>query len=147
MHKRLVLLFTLFAALLAFSCTKLPIFEFDLEGVEGKWLVTSTTGKMAIDYGHYDDIVFAVNDTVRFFKIRDNLHRLFVSRPDENRYYDEDLDLHYYMRIGYSPNEDKKSFNVIVNRTQTFELLEATKETIVFGLADNGAKAVLKKEE
>lgn len=145
--KRIILFTTFIAALLATSCTKHPVIDYNLDEIGGKWLVTSTKGKMAIDFGHFDEIVFSVNDTVRFFKIRDNLHRLYVSRPDENRYYDEDLDLHYYMLIGYSPNEDKKSFNVIVNRTQTFELLEATKETIVFGLADNGAKAVLKKEE
>jgi hypothetical protein len=147
MHNRLILLITLLTALFAFSCTKESTFEFDLEGVEGKWLVTSTKGKMAIDFGHFDEIVFSVNDTVRFFKIRDNLHQLYVSRPNENRYYDEDRDIHYYMRIDYSPNEDNKSFDVIVKRTQTFELLEATRERIVFGLANNGAKAVLKKEE
>lgn len=51
------------------------------------------------------------------------------------------------MRIGYSPNEDKKSFDIIDDRILTFELLEATRERIVFKRADNGAKAVLKKEE
>lgn len=145
MFKRIVFLVTIWAALLsAFSCTKTPVIEYDLDGVEGKWLVTSTTGKMVIDDG---EIVFAVNDTVRFFKIRDNLHVLYVSRPDENIYFDEDRDVHYYMRIGYSPNEDKKSFDIIGNNTYTFELMESTKERIVFRLANNGVKAVLKKEE
>ena len=139
--KRIVLIIlTLF---LAFSCTKERVFEYDLESLEGKWLVTSTTRKIAI--GH--DTIFAVNDTVRFLKIRDNLHLFYVSRPGENRYYDEDRHIHYYLRHGYSPKEDKKSFDVDADRIYTFELYEATKEQVVFRFADNGAKAVLKKED
>ena len=139
--KRIVLIIlTLF---LAFSCTKERVFEYDLESLEGKWLVTSTTRKIAIGY----DTIFAVNDTVRFLKIRDNLHLFYVSRPGENRYYDEDRHIHYYLRHGYSPKEDKKSFDVDADRIYTFELYEATKEQVVFRFADNGAKAVLKKED
>ena len=139
--KRIVLIIlTLF---LAFSCTKERVFEYDLESLEGKWLVTSTTRKIAIGY----DTIFAVNDTVRFLKIRDNLHLFYVSRPGENRYYDEDRHIHYYLRHGYSPKEDKKSFDVDADRIYTFELYEATKEQVVFRFADNGAKAVLKNEE
>lgn len=144
MFKRIVFLVTIWAALLsAFSCTKTPPIEYDLDGIEGKWLVTSTTRKIAIGY----DTIFAVNDTVRFLKIRDNLHLFYVSRPGENRYYDEDRHIHYYLRHGYSPKEDKKSFDVDADRIYTFELYEATKEQVVFRFADNGAKAVLKKEE
>ncbi len=144
MCKRLVSLMIILAAvLLSISCTKERVFEYDLESLEGKWLVTSTTRKIAIGY----DTIFAVNDTVRFLKIRDNLHLFYVSRPGENRYYDEDRHIHYYLRHGYSPKEDKKSFDVDADRIYTFELYEATKEQVVFRFADNGAKAVLKKEE
>ena len=144
MFKRIVFLVTIWAALLsALSCTKQPVIEYDLDHISGKWLVTSTTGKIAIEY----DTVFAASDTVRFYKIRDNLHWLYVSRPGENRYYDEDRHIHCYLRIGYSPKEDKKSFDVDADRIYTFELYEATKEQVVFRLANNGAKAVLKKEE
>ena len=139
--KRVVLIIlTLF---LAFSCTKQPVIEYDLDHISGKWLVTSTTGKIAIEY----DTVFAASDTVRFYKIRDNLHWLYVSRPGENRYYDEDRHIHCYLRIGYSAKEDKKSFDVDADRIYTFELYEATKEQVVFRFADNGVKAVLKKED
>ena len=144
MFKRIVFLVIIWAALLsAFSCTKTPVIEYDLDGVEGKWLVTSTTGKIAIEY----DTIFSVNDTVRFYTVRENIHWLYVSRPGENVKYDEDINVHYYKRIGYSPKEDKKSFDVDADRIYTFELFEATKAQIVFRLANNGAKAVLKKEE
>lgn len=141
--KRIILFTTFIAALLATSCTKHPVIDYNLDEIGGKWLVTSTTRKIAIGY----DTIFAVNDTVRFLKIRDNLHLFYVSRPGENRYYDEDRHIHYYLRHGYSLKEDKKSFDVDADRIYTFELYEATKEQVVFRFADNGAKAVLKKEE
>lgn len=125
------------------SCTKESYFEYDLYSIEGKWLVTSTTGKMVIGY----DNIFAVNDTVRFLKDRYNHPLLYVSRPDENRYIDEDRDIQFFLCLGYFPKEDNKTFDIFFNRTHTFELIKASKKRIVFRFADNGAKATLKKEE
>lgn len=141
MFKRLVLLITFLAALLsAFSCTKTPPIEYDLDGIGGKWLVTSTTGEIVV----YHDIVFAVNDTVRFYN---GVGDVFISRPGENRYYEELKGIHYFSRLGGMISEDRLSFVVLADRAYTFELIESAKDRLVFQYKDNGAKAVLKKEE
>lgn len=137
MHKRLVLSITFLAALLAFSCTKI---EYDLDGIRGKWLVTSTTGEIVIMH----DNTFAVNDTVRFYK---GVEDFFISRPGQNRYYEEIMDIHYFNRYGAMVNDDRLSFVIIADNFYTFELIESKKGQIVLQSKDNGAKAVLKKEE
>ena len=140
MHKRLVLSITFLAALMAFSCTKQPVIEYDLDHISGKWLVTSTTGEIVIMH----DNTFAVNDTVRFYK---GVEDFFISRPGENRYYEEYKDIHYFSRFGGMISEDRLSFVVLADRDYTFELIESAKDRLVFQYKDNGAKAVLKKEE
>ena len=124
------------------SCTKI---EYDLDHIEGKWIVTSTSGKIII--GH--DIVFAINDTVRFYKIFDNPNTpiFFVSRPKENRYYDEKREIHYYLSHGYGIKEDRLTFEIFADHLYNFELLESKKEHIVFQFKNNRATAILKKEE
>lgn len=131
--------------ILALSCTKQPVIEYDLYGIEGKWIVTSTSGKIII--GH--DTVFAINDTVRFYKIFDNPNTpiFFVSRPKENRYYDEKREIHYYLSHGYGIKEDRLTFEIFADHLYNFELLESKKEHIVFQFKNNGATAILKKEE
>ena len=128
------------AVFLAFSCTKQPVIEYDLDHISGKWLVTSTTGEIVIMH----DNTFAVNDTVRFYK---GVEDFFISRPGENRYYEEYKDIHYFSRFGGMISEDRLSFVVLADRAYTFELIESAKDRLVFQYKDNGAKAVLKKEE
>ena len=140
MHKRLVLSITFLAALLAFSCTKTPVIEYDLAGITGKWLVTSTTGETIIMH----DNAFAVNDTVRFYK---GVEDFFISRPEQNRYYEEKKDIHYFNRYGAMINEDRLSFDIIADRTHPFELIESKKDRLVFQSKGNGAKITMKREE
>ena len=142
MCKRLVSLMILLAALLlSISCTKQPVIEYDLDGISGKWLVASTTGEIVVHH----DIVFAVNDTVRFYN---GVEDFFISRPGENRYYEEFKDIHYFKRLGGVIAEDRLSFLVpAADKAHTFELVESRKDRLVFQYKDNGAKAVLKKEE
>ena len=128
------------AAFLAFSCTKQPVIEYDLDHISGKWLVTSTTGEFVIMH----DNVFAANDTVRFYN---GVGDVFISRPGENRYYEELKGIHYFSRLGGMISEDRLSFVVLADRAYTFELIESAKDRLVFQYKDNGAKAVLKKEE
>ncbi len=142
MFKRLVLLVTFWAALLsAFSCTKTPAIEYDLDGVEGKWLVTSTTGEFIISHEN----VFTTEDTVRFYN---GVGSIVISRPGQNRYYDEIKNVHYYYKLSGLVNEDRLSFLVpAADKAHTFELVESGKDRLVFQYKGNGAKAVLKKEE
>ena len=128
------------AVFLAFSCTKQPVIEYDLDHISGKWLVTSTTGEIVIMH----DNTFAVNDTVRFYK---GVEDFFISRPGQNRYYEEIMDIHYFNRPGAMVNDDRLSFVVLADRAYTFELIESAKDRLVFQYKDNGAKAVLKNEE
>lgn len=128
------------AVFLTFSCTKQPVIEYDLDHISGKWLVTSTTGEIVIMH----DNTFAVNDTVRFYK---GVEDFFISRPGQNRYYEEIMDIHYFNRHGAMVNDDRLSFVVLADRAYTFELIESAKDRLVFQYKDNGAKAVLKKEE
>jgi len=138
--KRIILFTTFIAALLATSCTKHPVIDYNLDEIGGKWLVTSTTGEIVIMH----DNTFAVNDTVRFYK---GVEDFFISRPGENRYYEEYKDIHYFSRFGGMISEDRLSFVVLADRAYTFELIESAKDRLVFQYKDNGAKAVLKKED
>ena len=140
MHKRLILLITIIAASLALSCTKTPIIEYDLDQIGGKWLVTSTTGEIVIKY----DNTFAVNDTVRFYK---GVEDFFISRPGQNRYYEEFMDIHYFNRHGAMVKDDRLSFVIIADNFYTFELIESKKDHLVFQFKDNGVKVCMKKEE
>ena len=140
MHKRLVLLITVLAASLAISCTKAPLIEYDLDQIGGKWLVTSTTGEIVILH----DNAFAVNDTVRFYK---GVEDFFISRPGQNRYYEEIKNIHYFNRHGAMVKDDRLSFVIIADHSYTFELIESGKDLLVFQFKDNGAKVSMKKEE
>ena len=128
------------AVFLAFSCTKTPPIEYDLDGIEGKWLVTSTTGEFVIMH----DNVFAANDTVRFYN---GAESFFISRPAQNRYYDEFKDIHYFLRLGGMISEDRLSFTLIWDRLHTFELIESRKDRLVFRFEDNGAEVTMQKQE
>ena len=127
------------AVFLAFSCTKQPAIEYDLDGINGKWLVTSTTGEVVIEH----DNVFAANDTVRFYK---GVGSFFISRPGQNRYYDELKDIHFYLSLGGVVSEDRLSFMVLWNHAHSFELIESQKDRLVFRFGDNGAEISMKKE-
>ena len=141
MFKRIVFLVIIWTALLsAFSCTKTPPIEYDLDGIEGKWLVTSTTGEIVVHH----DIVFAVNDTVRFYN---GAESFFISRPAQNRYYDEFKDIHYFLSLGGMISEDRLSFTLIWDRLHTFELIESRKDRLVFRFEDNGAEVTMQKQE
>ena len=56
-------------------------------------------------------------------------------------------DIHYFSRFGGMISEDRLSFVVLADRAYTFELIESAKDRLVFQYKDNGAKAVLKKED
>ena len=127
------------AVFLAFSCTKQPAIEYDLDGISGKWLVTSTTGEVVIEH----DNVFAANDTVRFYR---GVGSFFISRPGQNRYYDEFKDIHFYLSLGGVVSEDRLSFKVLWNHAHSFELIESRKDRLVFRFEDNGAEISMKKE-
>ena len=131
-------LFAIFT-ILAFSCTKQPIIEYDLDHIEGKWIVTSTKGKMILGLAS----LFEVNDTVRFMN-GNKSPLLFVSRPGEIIRYDEIMNLHYTEKYSYRIHEDRLSCDIWDD--QILELQEARKERIVFRLRNNGATAILKKE-
>ena len=120
-----------------FSCTKI---EYDLDHIEGKWIVTSTKGKMILGLAS----LFEVNDTVRFMN-GNKSPLLFVSRPGEIIRYDEIMNLHYTEKHSYRIHEDRLSCDIWDD--QILELQEARKERIVFRLSNNGATAILKKEE
>lgn len=140
MCKRHVSLMILLAALLlSISCTKQPVIEYDLDGISGKWLVTSTTGEFVIMH----DNVFVANDTVRFYN---GAESFFISRPAQNRYYDEFKDIHYFLRLGGMISEDKLSFTLIWDRLHTFELIESRKDRLVFRFEDNGAEVTMQKQ-
>lgn len=137
MRKRIVLLITVLVSLLAFSCTKI---EYDLDGIGGKWLVTSTTGEIVIMF----DNAFVVNDTVRFYK---GVEDFFISRPGQNRHYEEIKDIHYFTRYGAMVLDDRLSFMILADHTYTFELIESKKGQLVLQSKDNGVRISMKKEE
>ena len=131
-------LFAIFT-ILAFSCAKI---EYDLDHIEGKWIVTSTKGKMILGLAS----LFEVNDTVRFINGNTRLSpTLFVSRPGWIIRYDEIMNLHYTEKHSYRIHENRLSCDIWDD--QILELQEARKERIVFRLRNNGATAILKKEE
>ena len=126
--------------ILAFSCTKSSAIEYDLDGIGGKWLVTSTTGNIVVML----DNAFAVNDTVRYYN---GVGEIYVSRPGQNRHYNEIRDIHFYLQLGGVPDEERLSFTVLADYAYTFELIESGKDHLVFQFKDNGAKVSMKKEE
>ena len=140
---------SLFAALtttftfFVISCSKNePTIEYDMDSVEGKWSVVSTTGQIVI----WDDTLFAANDTVRFFN-RVGWGSIYISRKGQNRHYDEIRDISYYTEIDYVINEDKKSFVIIYDRAYTFEIIEARKDFLILRFLDNGTEISMKKIE
>ena len=90
------------------------------------------------------DNVFAANDTVRFYN---GAESIFISRPAQNRYYDEFKDIHYFLRLGGMISEDRLSFTLIWDRLYTFELIESRKDRLVFRFEDNGAEVTMQKQE
>lgn len=139
MKKGIVLLNFICVVLLAFSCTKI---KYDLDGISGKWLVTSTTGQVVIRH----DNAITVNDTVRF---NNGVEAIFVSRPGQNSRYDDIYDIHYFDRFHGVINDDRLSFTVSNTTTgsHTFELIESRKNQLVLMFKDNGAIISLRKQE
>lgn len=139
MKKGIVLLNFICVVLLAFSCTKI---KYDLDGISGKWLVTSTTGQVVIRH----DNAITVNDTVRF---NNGVEAIFVSRPGQNSRYDDIYGIHYFDRFHGVINDDRLSFTVSNTTTgsHTFELIESRKNQLVLMFKDNGAIISLRKQE
>ncbi len=133
-------LFAIFT-ILAFSCTKQPIIEYDLDDIEGKWLVSSITRQVII----MQQNTFAVDDTVRIYKGSGDV-TMFISREGQNRHYDELKEIHFYEMIGGPILEDRKTFKVLADYVYVFELLESRKDQLILQFKGNDAKIYMQKQ-
>ena len=127
-----------------FSCSKNNelVIEFDVDHVEGKWIVESTTGPINL----HSDNVFQLNDTIRFNR-HTGFGDIFISRSGQNRYYDEILDIHYYIRLGFVTSEDKKTFEVVTDRAHYLDIIESRKDRLLLRYRDNGSDVSMKRIE
>lgn len=143
MFKRLVLLITLLSALLlAFSCNKSPVVEYDFYNLEGRWLVTSVTGPVILSHEN----IFEAGDNVRFYN---GTSDIVISRQGQDRYYDELKDLHYFYKFSGIIAEDGLSLFVLnsLSGSHTFNIVQSSKSQLVLEFQDNGARIGMKKEE
>ena len=133
---------TVVIAALFVSCSNEPVIEYDVDHIDGKWIVESTTGKITI----MSEYIFEPNDTVRFIK-KDGFGFLYISRAGKNERYDEIEDIHYFEMLGYIIDEDKKTFHVVVFQVDLFDIIESRKDRLVIQHRDTGIKVRMKRLE
>ena len=135
---------TVVIAALVISCSKNnePVIEYDVDLTDGKWIVESTTGTIHI---WFED-VFELNDTVRFIRYN-SFGEIYISRAGRNTHYDEICDLHYFVKLGFIPSDDKKTFEVVMEKVHLLDIIESRKDRLVIQHRDTGTKVRMNRIE
>ena len=135
---------TVVVTALVISCSKNnePVIEYDVDHIDGKWIVESTTGTINI---WFED-VFELNDTVRF-KRNNSFGMIFISRAGRNTHYDEIYDVHFFVKLGYIPSEDKKTFEVLMEKVDLLDIIESREDRLVIQHRDTGTKVRMNRIE
>lgn len=144
-------------ACLAVSCSKEERVPVDPDRLLfSKWVVVSTTDSIIpyheIGWGD-NEVLLAVDDTVSFgtktprFTFR---KALYISRPNESRYYDYRFDdslyyLYYWRCFDYDIIEDNRTICINLWYTHNFDVIEYNKKQLTLRYDQTGAEVTLKK--